>query len=326
MKYDVVALGELLIDFTGSGLSDRGNLLFEANPGGAPGNVLAMLSKLGRNTAFIGKVGNDFFGRGIIDTLGQLGIDTGAISRDSHTNTTLAFVNNKADGDREFTFFRNPGADTQLDSLDVPYELLQNTSIFHFGSLSLTHEPSRGATRIAVTAAEEYGALISFDPNLRPLLWEAPVYAQRQMEWGCGVCDILKISDEEAEFLTDCKDTRLAAERLRLFYPNIRIIFITKGKSGSEGYWGDVYAEQPAFINEDTIDTTGAGDTFLGCCLSMILDLDIGKPDAEALNSMLIYANAAASLITTKQGALCSMPEKEGIEKLISDAAIVQRV
>jgi fructokinase len=317
MKYDVVALGELLIDFTSSGLSGNGNQLFEANPGGAPGNVLAMLSKLGRHTAFIGKVGDDFFGKGIIDTLDQLGIDTAAISKDGHANTTLAFVNNKADGDREFTFFRNPGADTRLDASDVPVELIQNASVFHFGSLSLTHEPSRTATGIAVTAAKESGALISFDPNLRPLLWETLVYARKQMEWGCSVCDILKISDEEAEFLTDCKDTRLAAERLRSLYPNIRMLFITKGKSGSEGYWGDVYAEQPAFTSADTIDTTGAGDTFLGCCLSLVLDLDIDEPDAGALIDMLIYANAAASLVTTKQGALRSMPERGSIEKLI---------
>jgi fructokinase len=321
MKYDVVALGELLIDFTSGGLSDRGNMLFEANPGGAPGNVLAMLNKLDRTTAFIGKVGDDFLGRSIVGALEQLGIGTQAVSYHKSVNTTLAFVNNKADGDREFAFIRNPGADTQLSVADVPIDVIQNARIFHFGSLSLTNEPSRTATQNAVSIAKKSDVLVSFDPNLRPLLWENAEAAQRQIEWGCSNCDILKISDDETAFLTKCNGTKAGAEQLLSSYPNIRLLFITKGKNGSEGYWGNVFAEQPVFHGITAIDTTGAGDTFLGCCLSFVLDCSIDNPQKSILDQMLLFANAAAGLVTTKYGALRSMPEKDSIEALIAAAA-----
>jgi fructokinase len=316
MRYDVIALGELLIDFTDNGLSGSGNALFEANPGGAPGNVLAMLRQLNRNAAFIGKVGDDFFGRSIIKTLENRGIDTQGILCDENVNTTLAFVHNRPDGDREFTFFRNPGADTRLSVSDVPEDMIQNTSIFHFGSLSLTHEPARSATKAAVDSARRSGAIVSFDPNLRPLLWDGPEAAKEQIAWGCGICDILKISDEEALFLTGCEDTKIAAARLRSLYPDVRMLFVTKGKLGSEAYWGDLFAEQPTF-DVDTIDTTGAGDAFFGCCLSFVPDLDLDDPDGALLNRILVYANAAAALVTTKRGALSAMPTKESIENLI---------
>jgi fructokinase len=317
MKYDVIALGELLIDFTDDGISDSGNPLFEANPGGAPGNVLAMLSKLGRNTAFIGRVGDDFFGHNIVSALELLGIDTTAISYDKRENTTLAFVNNKADGEREFTFLRNPGADTQLSTSDIPLDMLSDTSVFHFGSLSLTREPARTATYNAVATAKKAGAIISFDPNLRPLLWNDFESAREQIGWGCGVCDLLKMSDAEVNFLTGRKDTKAGANYLRAHFPNIKMLFITKGKQGSEGYWGDIFAEQPTFMEVDTIDTTGAGDAFFGSCLSFIIEQNINCPKIDLLEQMLLYANAAASLVTTKRGALCAMPDKTEIERLI---------
>ena len=169
-KYDVVALGELLIDFTDNGFSAQGNTVFEANPGGAPCNVLAMLSKMGRKTAFIGKVGKDIFGSRLCEVLTEVGIDTSNLVFDEEVHTTLAFVKNFADGDRDFSFYRNPGADMMLTVSDLNADIIKNTKIFHFGTLSMTHEGVREATKAAVSLAKEHGALISFDPNLRPPL------------------------------------------------------------------------------------------------------------------------------------------------------------
>ena len=172
-KYDVVALGELLIDFTDNGFSAQGNTVFEANPGGAPCNVLAMLSKMGRKTAFIGKVGKDIFGSRLCEVLTEVGIDTSNLVFDEEVHTTLAFVKNFADGDRDFSFYRNPGADMMLTVSDLNADIIKNTKIFHFGTLSMTHEGVREATKAAVSLAKEHGALISFDPNLRPPLWKS---------------------------------------------------------------------------------------------------------------------------------------------------------
>ena len=194
-KYDVVALGELLIDFTENGVSGQGNPLYEANPGGAPCNVLAMLSGLGHKTAFIGKVGDDFFGRQLKDAIEEVGICGDYLRMDEKVHTTLALVHTFADGDRDFSFYRDPGADMMLTAEEIPEELLRDTAIFHFGTLSMTHEGVRAATKKAIAAAEDAGCLISFDPNLRFPLWKSEEEARAQVLYGLEHCDILKISD-----------------------------------------------------------------------------------------------------------------------------------
>lgn len=205
-KIDVVALGELLIDFTECGDSERGNPIPEANPGGAPCNVLAMLNKLGKKTAFIGKVGNDTFGKMLAKTVSDSGTDISNLLYDEKVPTTLAFVHTLADGEREFSFYREPGADMMLKKSDVNEELLNSTKIFHFGTLSSTHENPREATRYAIDTAKQAGALISFDPNLREPLWNDLNDARHEIEYGLSKCDILKISDNELEFVTGVSD------------------------------------------------------------------------------------------------------------------------
>ena len=195
-KYDVAALGELLVDFTENGISSQGNPIFEANPGGAPCNVLAILQKLGKKTAFIGKVGKDIFGRQLTEVVKAAGIDVTNLVTDSSVPTTLAFVHTLAGGDREFSFIRDPGADMMLRKDEINADIIKSAKIFHFGTLSSTHEGVREATRFAIDIAKESGALISFDPNLRPPLWNSLEDARREIEYGFEKCDILKISDK----------------------------------------------------------------------------------------------------------------------------------
>ena len=197
MKYDLVALGELLIDFTIDGKSSQGNNTYEANPGGAPCNVLAMLNRMNKKTAFIGKVGKDAFGQILKSTIDKIGIDSKGLVFDEKVNTTLAFVNIDENGERSFSFYRNPGADMMLTEEEVDLEIVRNSKIFHFGTLSMTHEKVRQATKKAVQEAKKENILISFDPNLRELLWEDLSLAKEQIDYGCSVCDILKIEDED---------------------------------------------------------------------------------------------------------------------------------
>lgn len=205
-SYDVTALGELLIDFTENGTSTQGNPIMEANPGGAPCNVLAMLNRLGKKTAFIGKVGKDMFGNQLKAAVEEVGIDTQALVMDDEVHTTLAFVHTYPDGDRDFSFYRNPGADMMLTIDEVPDDLIRDSRIFHFGTLSSTHEGVRKATRHAIDVAKEAGCIITFDPNLRPPLWKSLEDARKEIEYGLTKCDVLKISDNEVEFLFDTTD------------------------------------------------------------------------------------------------------------------------
>ena len=200
-SYDVTALGELLIDFTENGTSSQGNPIMEANPGGAPCNVLAMLERLGKKTAFIGKVGKDMFGNQLKAAVEEVGIDTKALIMDEEVHTTLAFVHTYPDGDRDFSFYRNPGADMMLTQEEVPDDLIRDSRIFHFGTLSSTHEGVRKATRHAIEVAKDAGCIITFDPNLRPPLWKSLEDARVEIEYGLTKCDVLKISDNEVEFL-----------------------------------------------------------------------------------------------------------------------------
>ena len=317
-RFDVVALGELLIDFTENGYSAQGNPIFEANPGGAPCNVLAMLAKPERRTAFIGKVGEDMFGRQLREVAEAAGIDMSGLVTDKDVRTTLAFVKNDANGDREFSFFRNPGADMMLTKEELPAELLMQTKIFHFGTLSMTHEGVRTATKQAVQTAKESGALISFDPNLRPPLWDSLVEAKAQMAWGLSQCDVLKIADNEIEFMTGETDFDRGAAILRAQYPNIKILNVTAGAEGSYSYYDGKRVFVPSFRLGGTIETTGAGDTFCACVLNFVLEHGTEGLTERDLTEMLRFANAAAYLVTTHKGAIKSMPERAQMEEILA--------
>lgn len=310
--YDVIALGELLIDFTQNGMSEQGNGLFEANPGGAPCNVLSMLNNLGKKTSFIGKVGNDQFGLTLKKSLEELGIGTENLLLDDDVHTTLALVHTFANGDRDFSFYRNPGADMMLQADELNEDLIRDTRLFHFGTLSMTHEGVREATKKAVTAAKAAGALISFDPNLREPLWDTLEHAKEQVRWGLGQCDILKISDNEIQWLTGETDFTKGVEKIREEFP-IPLILVSMGGDGSRAYYGDGYVEVAPFLQENTIETTGAGDTFCACVINYVLDHGLEDLTDAQLKEMLTFANAAASIITTRKGALRVMPKKQEV-------------
>ena len=314
--YDVVALGEVLIDFTQNGKSAQGNGLFEANPGGAPGNVLAMLNNLGKKTSFIGKVGNDQFGLMLKSTLEELGIGTENLMLDDEVHTTLALVHTFEDGDRDFSFYRNPGADMMLRADEVQEDLIKATRIFHFGTLSMTHEGVREATKKALDVAKNAGVMISFDPNLREPLWKSLDEAKEQVLYGLQYADILKISDNEIQWLTGEEDYTEGVKKIREM-KDIPLILVSMGKEGSRAYYKDMIVEVKPFLQENTIETTGAGDTFCANVLNYVLESGLEDLTAEGLEEMLTFANAAASIITTKKGALRVMPTKEDVENFL---------
>ena len=314
--YDVTALGELLIDFTETGLSPQGNPLLEVNPGGAPCNVLSMLQNLGRRTAFVGKVGQDTFGDLLADAVAACGVETRGLLRDKSVHTTLAFVHTLPGGDRTFSFYRKPGADIMLKAQELDRDLVTGCRIFHFGTLSLTDEPCRTATREAVRMAREAGAILSFDPNLREPLWDSLEEAKKQMEWGLGQCDILKISDNEVLFMTGQTDFEKGAAILRGRFPNIRLLNITAGGDGSHCFYGGRHVFVPGF-SVATIETTGAGDTFCACVLHDVLKNGLDDRTEESFKAMLRFANAAAAIVTTRKGALKAMPKVEEIQTLL---------
>ncbi len=316
--FDVVALGELLIDFTQNGISAQGNPLFEANPGGAPCNVLSMLAKLGRRTAFIGKVGKDFFGGQLKDAITKAGIDARNLRMDEKVHTTLALVHTAPDGDRDFSFYRNPGADMMLTEEEVDEKLLADTKIFHFGTLSMTDEKVRAATKKAIRVAKENGALISFDPNLRPPLWRSLDDAKKQTAYGLSQCDVLKISDNEIQWFTGEMDFDAGIQKLKEQY-NIPLILLSLGRDGSRAYYGDLCAQAAPFLQKGTIETTGAGDTFGASCLHHILEHGLASLTKDSLCQMLAFANAAASIVTTRKGALRVMPSKTEVEQLMKN-------
>lgn len=318
--YDVTALGELLIDFTENGTSAQGNPLLEANPGGAPCNVLAMLARLGKKVAFIGKVGKDMFGEQLKSAIEEVGIDSRNLVIDEEVHTTLAFVHTYPDGDRDFSFYRNPGADMMLTKDDVQVDLIQNSKIFHFGTLSSTHEGVREATRYAIDVAKENGCIISFDPNLRPPLWKDLEDARVEIEYGLTKCDILKISDNEVEFLFGTTDYDKGAALIREKY-NIPLVMITLGKEGSRAYYKDMRVEVAPFLQDNTIETTGAGDTFCASALNYVLEHGLEDLTEENLKELLTFANAGASIITTKKGALRVMPSRQEVLDFIASRA-----
>lgn len=315
-RFDAVALGELLVDFINNGKSEQGNSIFEASPGGAPCNVLSMLSKLGRKCAFIGKVGDDIFGRNLRHELASLGIDTESVRVDEDVRTTLAFVEKDETGDRSFSFYRNPGADIMLNAEEVNEDVIKASKVFHFGTLSMTDEPIRSATKKALDIAKESGCIISFDPNLRKMLWKSTDEAKLAFDYGMSYCSVLKISDDELVCFTGEEDYDAGVMKLKSQY-GVPIILLSMGKNGSRAYYGNERVEAPALRQENTVDTTGAGDTFMGCCLHCILDMGLSDLKKENLFEMLRFSNAAASIITTRKGALKAMPTRDEIEKIM---------
>ena len=311
-EYDVIALGELLVDFNALHSNDFDSVVYESNPGGAPCNVLAMLSNLQKRTAFIGKVGDDFLGHALQQRIVRMGISTEGLSKDKKRNTTLAFLNDSKTYPHQYLFYRNRTADMNLDEGDVDADMLSRTRIFHFGSLSFTHKRCRKATRKAIKAAKSKHRLISFDPNYRPVLWPGEEEARKWMLYGCSVCDILKVEASELAFITQQTTIQNGVDFLQKHY-SISLILVTSGEAGSQAFMGNRKVYQEAFLTNRTIDTTGAGDTFLGCCLAYILEQGMELSDHQ-LQEMLFRANAAASLETTRKGAIRDMPTQAELE------------
>ena len=311
-EYDVIALGELLVDFNALHSNDFDSVVYESNPGGAPCNVLAMLSNLQKRTAFIGKVGDDFLGHALQQRIVRMGISTEGLSKGKKRNTTLAFLNDSKTYPHQYLFYRNRTADMNLDEGDVDADMLSRTRIFHFGSLSFTHKRCRKATRKAIKAAKSKHRLISFDPNYRPVLWPGEEEARKWMLYGCSVCDILKVEASELAFITQQTTIQNGVDFLQKHY-SISLILVTSGEAGSQAFMGNRKVYQEAFLTNRTIDTTGAGDTFLGCCLAYILEQGMELSDHQ-LQEMLFRANAAASLETTRKGAIRAMPTQAELE------------
>ena len=309
---DVVALGELLIDFAAKSKDPDGYPTMAANPGGAPGNFLAALNVYGKKTAFLGKVGEDTFGQLLLRTLQRAGIDTRGVVIDPDYFTTLAFVTFNDAGDRSFSFARKPGADTQLCWEEVDQSLIDEARVFHFGTLSLTDEPARTATRKAVAYAKETGKLISCDPNLRVPLWRSEEEAREQMLWSLQQADLVKISDNEVSFLWACSPEEGAEKLLREF--DVKLAMVTLGAEGCLLRTKNACFRAPA-PKVHPVDTTGAGDIFGGSAMARFLDLE-KDPDAltrDDLSYIGTYALMAASLSTERSGGIPSIPEKETV-------------
>lgn len=321
-RFDVIALGELLIDFTENGTSAQNNPLLEANPGGAPCNVLSMLQKLGRKTAFLGKVGKDGFGELLCNAVKEQGINTEGLRFDPDVHTTLALVLKKPNGDRDFSFYRKPGADMTLREDEIDEELIRASSIFHFGTLSLTDEPVRSATQKAIRIAKDEGLIITFDPNLREPLWSSLDEAHEQIAWGMAQADVMKISDNEIQWFTGESEYDAGIRKLQEEYPNLKLICLSMGPDGSRAVTKDVSIDMPAYLQNATIETTGAGDTFCACMINAVLEYGLDDLNEERLAKMLGFGNAAASIVTTRKGALRVMPEKEEVESFMQNYKI----
>ena len=311
---DVVALGELLIDFTNVSADAEGYPTMAAHPGGAPANFLAALSKFGAKAALLGKVGSDTFGKLLVGTLQKAGIETRGLVMAEDVFTTLAFVTLDETGNREFAFARKPGADTRLSFEEIDLSLIEEAKVFHFGTLSLTDEPARSATCRAVAYAKEKGKLVTYDPNLRKPLWRDPEEAKRQLLWGLGQADVVKISDEEVEFLFGLGVEEGAKHILDNY--GVKLVFVTCGPDGCFFQNQKASGHVPSLAGIRVVDTTGAGDIFGGSAVWKLLQL--GKaPEAltgEELRSVVTFACTAAGLSTTKHGGISSVPELAAVK------------
>ena len=310
--YDVIALGELLVDLAERSKDEAGYPTLAANPGGAPGNFLAALSAYGKKTAFLAKVGDDTFGRLLVGTMQRAGIDGRGIRIDPDTFTTLAFVTFDAHGDRSFAFARKPGADTQLRWDEIDPAMLDETHVFHFGSLSCTDEPARSATQSAVAYARAHGKLVTYDPNYRPPLWKTEQEAKEQILWGLRQADIVKISDDEVRFLWGCGPEEGAARLLADF--GVRLAMVTCGPKGCllQNAGAAVRVAAPRVL---PVDTTGAGDIFGGSAVSRLLQLG-RAPEAlteDELTAIGRFAATAASLSTQYPGGISAIVPEETV-------------
>ena len=317
-KFDVTSLGEILIDMTYAGKSESGQTLFEQNPGGAPANVLSAVSRLGGACAFIGKVGEDMHGKFLMDTLKKENICTEGTVADDKYFTTLAFVNLDEKGERSFSFARKPGADTQLSEDEVRFDIIENSKIFHVGSLSLTDEPCRSATFAALKHAKETGLLISYDPNYRSMLWQSEEKAIEGMKSILSYVDIIKVSDEEIKLLTGFTDEVKASKKL--LEMGIKVVLVTLGEKGAlvrneEGY---IYSDARKV---NAIDTTGAGDAFMGGFLYKVIESGKREFTLEEIKAFAAFANRVAAHCVQHRGAINAMPfvaqvQNEGNDRL----------
>lgn len=319
--YDVVALGELLIDFTPKGEDESGYPVLTANPGGAPGNFLAALSACGVKTAFLGKVGHDDFGRLLVKTLGDAGISTAGVRMDPEVFTTLAFVTLGEGGERSFSFARKPGADTRLRWEEVDRGLIDGAKVFHFGTLSLTDEPVRTATREAVAYARRRGKRITFDPNLRLPLWRTAEEARSEILWGLGQADVVKISDEEVDFLWECGPEE-GADRLLKEY-GVSLAMVTLGAEGCLLRSRRAVCRL-ACPQVCPVDTTGAGDIFGGSAVARLLELGKGPAELEESDLAYVgrYAVMAASMSTEHPGGIPSVPKAERVLRRLAEESL----
>jgi len=314
LKFDVVTLGEVLIDFTMCGTSKAGMRLFEQNAGGAVANALCALSRLGKKTAFIGKVGRDMHGDFLRETLSENGIDTSWLYTDDNAFTTLAFVTISDKGERSFSFARKPGADICITAEELPVEALKNTRIFHFGSLSLTDEPARSATFQALKYAREGGAIISYDPNYRQPLWKDEETAVFHMKSPLPLVDLIKISDEETKLLTGEEDPEAAAKAL--LKQGLKCVAVTLGSKGALLCTKSMTIQEPG-LKCKVVDTTGAGDAFWGGFLYSALEKGINpwELDKEQAHACLRFANTVAAICVGKSGGIPAMPVLKEVDE-----------
>ncbi len=311
---DAIALGELLIDFvpTVSGVTLIEAPAFKKAPGGAPANVACGLAKLGVSAGFLGKVGDDAFGHFLAQTLVEAGVDISGLRFSSEARTALAFVSLRADGEREFMFYRHPSADMLYTPQEVDVELIRRAKIFHHGSISLIDEPARGATLHAIQAARQGGALISYDPNLRLALWPSPQAARAGILLAWPLAQVIKVSEEELVFLTGLEDPLAAARSL--WHPELRLMVVTLGKDGCIYLTPRSSGRLPGFAVE-TVDTTGAGDGFVAGLLKGLLETP--EPDEQRLRAICRYANAVGALTTTQRGAIPALPTADQVEEFL---------
>ena len=310
---DVVAIGELLIDFTFKSADAEGYPTMEAHPGGAPANFLAALNQYGYKTAMLGKVGNDTFGKLLLGTLEKAGIETKGMIVSDDVFTTLAFVTLDESGDREFSFARKPGADTQIAFEEIDLSLVDEAKVLHFGTLSLTDEPARTATYRLVEYAKNHGKLVTYDPNLRKPLWKNLEEAKEQLLWGLQYADVVKISDEEVEFLFGL-DPKAGAEHILQRY-GVKLVFVTCGADGCVFQNKTCSGHVPGLSGISVVDTTGAGDIFGGSAVSQLLKYEKAPEDLneDELRQIVSFACTAAGLSTTKPGGISSVPALEQV-------------
>lgn len=322
--YDITALGEILIDFTSQGYNENGQMLYARNPGGAPANVVVAAKKLGAQTAFIGKAGRDMHGEFLRSVLQKENVDTAGLILDEQYFTTLAFVEVNEAGERTFSFSRKPGADTRILKEEVDINILDNTKIFHVGSLSLTDQPARDTTLYAVKRAKSKGSIISYDPNYRASLWKDEETAKKQMRSLIPYVDFIKISDEETELLTDCKNVQDAAEEL--YRQGVKVVAITLGGDGAYVYCKDGGCKVPGFVAAHVEDTNGAGDAFWGGFLYKISTWEkpIDELTKEELAEYAGFGNAVASLCVQKKGAIPAMPELSQVKERMETGDKIQ--